>query len=84
MVKESVGSKSGYSKRKENGRNLLVDFLMIDLWANLKVSLKIWWEVLIKSAYGIKSVAFSKEGQDIAPVIWLPWNLELKKWIEMN
>lgn len=29
MVKESVGSKSGYSKRKENGRNLLVDFLMI-------------------------------------------------------
>lgn len=57
---------------KENGRNLLVDFLMIDLQANLKVSLMIWWDMLIKSAYGIKSVVFSIEDQDIASVIWWP------------
>lgn len=43
MVKELAGRKlvNGYSNIKENGRNLLVDFLMIDLQVNLKVSLMI-------------------------------------------
>ena len=43
MVKELAGRKivNGYSNIKENGRNLLVDFLIIDLQANLTVSLMI-------------------------------------------
>ena len=74
MIKELAGRKivNGYSNIRENGRNLLVDFLMIDLQANLEVSLMIWWAMLTKSAYGIKSVVFSIEDQDTAPVIQWP------------
>lgn len=67
-------------------KKLLVDFLIMDFQAHLKVSLMICWVMLIKSAYDIKSVTFSVKDQDFTPVNWWLlfniWNLK-KKRIEM-